>query len=158
MHIFCSDRSWFMRIYWKKNLETLRFWGVLGKNLMIFEVLYNKNVSLRAVQWQGVSTRWKIAKNCSTQLRFVEQCVAIFHLEQTPVPLHGSSWNICILSIHRLLFFNVMPDFTFRTYTGADLAFFQGGGLSQRRCGASSPSREAAMSEKKNTLIKCASA
>ena len=65
--------------------------------LLIFEVSYKTNVSLRAVQWQGFRIRWKIATHCSTQLRFVEQCVAIFHLMRNPWPSHGSAWNICIL-------------------------------------------------------------
>ena len=66
--------------------------------LLIFEVSYKTNVSLRAVQWQGFRIRWKIATHCSTQLRFVEQCVAIFHLMRNPWPSHGSAWNICIPS------------------------------------------------------------
>ena len=52
---------------------------------------------LRAVQWQGLRIQWKIVTHCSTQLRFVEQCVAIFHLMRNPWPSHGSAWNICLL-------------------------------------------------------------
>ena len=33
----------------------------------------------------------------SRRIRFVEQCVAIFHLMRNPWPSHGSAWNICLL-------------------------------------------------------------
>ena len=82
---------------------SLRDYYQLPSILLIFEVSYKTNVSLRAVQWQGFRIRWKIATHCSTQLRFVEQCVAIFHLMRNPWPSHGSAWNICIPTNNALL-------------------------------------------------------
>ena len=75
---------------------------------------------------------------------FLPDNISVIELGGIIIKKQKSCWptSKCAIPNFPLIFINQV--FYSDQYSGADLAFFQGGGLTQRRCGASSTSRVAA--------------